>query len=106
MPKKYRLTGDEMKSLSGKRFHGRFFSLLAAPLSVDHPKFAVVVSKKVATKAVDRNKVKRRARNALDKVRTSVSKPLALVLYAKSDAKKAEFSEIVSDIAALFSKLR
>lgn len=106
MPKKYRLTGDEIKNLSGKRSHGRLFSLLAAPLSVGHPKFAIVVSKKIASKAVDRNKIKRRTRNALAQARTKVIRPLALVLYAKSDIKKAAFSEIAHDIDALFSKLQ
>jgi ribonuclease P protein component len=105
MPKKYRLTGDEMKTLSGKRFHGRFFSLLIARAATDHPKFAVVVSKKVSLKAVERNKVKRRMRNALTKLRSHVQKPAALVLSAKADAKKASYAELVRDIESLFSKL-
>lgn len=104
MPKKYRLSGDELKNLSGKRSHGKFFSLLVAPLPADHPKFAIAVSKKVALKAVDRNKIKRRTRSALQKCFRSVSKPAAFVLYAKADAKKAEFSEIQRDVEALFSK--
>ncbi len=112
MPKKYRLTGDEIKNLflpnggrAGRRFHGKLFSLLVAPLPGTHPKFAVVASKKVAVKAVDRNKIKRRTRSVLAKARISISKPLALILYAKADIKKAEYGEIVSDIEALFSKI-
>lgn len=105
MPKKYRLSGEEIRKLSGKRMHGRFFSLLVAPIAGQHAKCACVVSKKVSAKAVERNKVKRRCRNALAKRMPELTKPLALVLYAKREAKDAEFSEIERDVDVLFSKL-
>ena len=105
MPKKYRLTGEEIRILSGKRMHGKFFSLLIAPILGGHPKCAVVVSKKVAMKAVDRNTIKRRARSALVKYLPGVKKAAALVLYAKREAKGADFKEIVRDIEVLFSKV-
>jgi ribonuclease P protein component len=104
MPKKYRLTGLEIRSLSGKRVHGRFFSLLIAPLAGTHAKCAIVVSKKVSLKAVDRNKVKRRSRTMIARRIGAVRKPLALVFYAKRDAKGAEVRELDRDIDALFSK--
>jgi ribonuclease P protein component len=105
MPKKYRLTGEEIRNLSGKRMHGKFFSLLIAPIRADHAKCTVVVSKKVAMKAVDRNTIKRRARSALAKHVPNVKKAVALVLYAKREAKGAAFKEIVHDIGVLFSKV-
>jgi ribonuclease P protein component len=105
MPKKYRLSGEEIRNLSGRRMHGKLFSLLVAPIRAEHAKCAVVVSKKAAAKAVERNKIKRRSRNALAKRMPRVGKPLALVLYAKRDAKSATFSEIEHDIEVLFSKL-
>ena len=104
MPKKYRLTGHEIRKLSGKRFHGRFFSLLVAPIGGAHAKCAIVVSKKAAAKAVDRNKVKRRARNALAKRLPDVKKPIALVFYAKRETKGAAFSDIERDIDALLAR--
>ncbi|HEV3245361.1 MAG TPA: ribonuclease P protein component [Candidatus Paceibacterota bacterium] len=105
MPKKYRLTGEEIKNLSGKRLHGRLFSFLVAPITASGPKCAVVVSKKTAAKAVERNKIKRRTRNLLAKHLPGLQKRVALVLYAKREAKTAEFSELAQDIDALFSKL-
>ncbi len=69
------------------------------------PKFAVVVSKKVSAKAVDRNKVKRRTRSASLKALTDLKKPVAVIFYAKREAKDAEFIELKRDIEALFSKL-
>jgi ribonuclease P protein component len=105
MPKKYRLSGEEIRKLSGKRMHGTFFSFLVAPIAGSSAKCACVVSKKVSAKAVDRNKVKRRCRSVLAKRMPNLKKPLALVLYAKREAKDAEFSKIERDIDVLFSKL-
>lgn len=111
MPKKYRLSGEEIRKLSRlnggqarKRMHGRFFSLLVAPIDGQHAKCAVVVSKKAAAKAVDRNKIKRRARNVLAKRIPSAGKPVALVLYAKREANEAEFPDIERDIESLLSR--
>jgi ribonuclease P protein component len=104
MPKKYRLSGEEIRNLSGKRMHGRFFSLLVASIPGAHAKCASVVSKKVSARAVDRNKVKRRCRNSLAKLMPAIHKPVALVLYAKREAKDAEFSDIDRDIASLLSR--
>lgn len=105
MPKKYRLTGEEIRHLSGKRLHGKLFSFLIAPIGGGHPKCASVVSKKVSARAVDRNKVKRRVRTVVAKHIASIKKPIAIVLYAKREAKDAEFKEIERDIEVLFSKL-
>lgn len=105
MPKKYRLSGEEIRKLSGKRMHGRYFSLLVANLPGTQTKCAVVASKKVSAQAVVRNTVKRRARNAVAKHIAGVKKPLALVFYTKREAKDATFPEITDDIGVLFSKL-
>ncbi|MDR3570728.1 MAG: ribonuclease P protein component [Candidatus Pacebacteria bacterium] len=94
-----------MKKLSGKRLHGRFFSLLVAPLSGNKPKFATVVSKKTAVKAVDRNKIKRHMRSALAKAAPAVKAPQALVLYAKAEVKNANYRDILNDIESLFLRL-
>ena len=105
MPKKYRLTGEELSHLSGKRMHGKFFSLLISPISGDHAKCAVVVSKKVAMKAVDRNKIKRRVRNILSKHIPRTKNSVALVFSAKRETKGVAFAELSRDIEALFSKV-
>lgn len=112
MPKKYRLTGEEMRELSDpaaakgrKRMHGSFFSVSVSPIAAPHAKCAIVVSSKVASRAVDRNTIKRRARSSAAKRVARVGKPLALVLYAKREAKDATFAQISDDIATLFSKL-
>ena len=111
MPKKYRLSGEELRSFSGrpavsrgKRLNGRFFSLLVVS-GEKSAKCACVVSKKTAARAVDRNKIKRRCRDILAKRIGSLQKPAALVFSAKREAKAATFSELEHDIEALLSKL-
>jgi len=105
MPKKYRLSGEEIRNLSGKRLHGKLFSMLVAPIKGTGVKCATVASKKVARRAVERNKIKRRCRAALSKRIMNIQKPIALVFYAKSDAKIAKFSAIEADIETLLSKV-
>jgi ribonuclease P protein component len=112
MPKKYRLSGEELRNLSGKparaggkHVHGRFFSLFIAPIRAENAKCACVVSKKTAAKAVDRNRIKRRCRNIFAKHIAGVKKPVALVFSAKRDSKSATFAELERDLDDLFSKL-
>ena len=95
-----------MRFKPARRLHGRFFTLLVGPVSEKGMKYACVVSKKVATGAVVRNSIKRRCRAALHGESASIQKPHTFVLYAKSSAAKASFTEIQSDVAALFTAAR
>lgn len=79
--------------------------MLVAPIRGEHAKCASVVSKKVSLKAVERNKVKRRFRNILSGRISGVHKAVALVFYAKREAKDADFGELERDVEVLFSKL-
>lgn len=105
MPRKYRLTGLELKDINGLRVHGAFFSLMMAPVSGAHnPRCACVVSKKVAVHAPERNTIKRRCRSVLSKIIPSVDVPYAFVLYAKKSAVGASFADIKADIEALIAR--
>ena len=104
MPKATRLTHDELKNIRGKRLQGALFSLLYAPLSGRSSRAAVVVSKKVAAKAVVRNTLKRRARAALQKTLPSLKRPLTLVFQAKQGAAGAPSGAITRDIEALIER--
>ncbi|OGG74151.1 hypothetical protein A3A40_03245 [Candidatus Kaiserbacteria bacterium RIFCSPLOWO2_01_FULL_54_20] len=96
------------ESGTGKRCHGRLFSLSAAPLSRGRRlSLACVVSKKVAPKAVERNLIKRRCREAVRAhMRTRASAPpLLLVFRAKKEAAGATFADILRDIGGLVDKV-
>lgn len=106
MPRKNRLTGVEIRGLrSPRRMHGRLFSLTFAALPTGEPRFAFVVSKKVAARATDRNLIKRRCRAALRDAMEGVPAG-SYIFYAKKDAAKATYRELAADIRQLIEGLR
>jgi len=91
-----------------RRLHGTLFSLSVSPLSRDRTSsFACVVSKKVVGKAVRRNLLKRRCREAArERMRTLPTlTPVALVFRAKKAAANAVFADVARDIYALVDKI-
>ncbi len=89
-----------------RRIHGRFFSLLIGPSFAEYTKYACVVSKKVSTKAVSRNLIKRRCREVIRKEEMQGGKPLSIVFYAKSTAVGATFADMKADIQNLLANLK
>src|SRR3989344_1396030 len=57
-------------------------------------KFACVVSKKVARRAVERNKLKRRCREITSRYLSSIATPCSIVIYPKKYALMATFDEL------------
>lgn len=108
MPKKYRLSRADFIRLprAARRVHGNYFSLTGAPLpSLGWAKVACVVSKKTAARAVDRNKIERRCREALRPLIKEVGRPIALIFYAKHEAVHASFAAIRQDIQKLLERI-
>jgi len=68
------------------------------------PRYACVVSKKVASHAVDRNLIKRYCREACRLLPTDSTPGYSFVLYAKKEAKGASFQEIQHDVKNLFEQ--
>ena len=106
MPKKYRLFRADFQHMrTFKRIPGEYFSLSYGELpNRPFPGAACVVSSKAASRAVDRNRIKRRARAALAVYVKTSSRP-TVVLYAKKGAAQAFFAEIQKDIENLLSKI-
>ena len=106
MPKKYRLARADFQHMRAfKRVLGEYFSLSYGELpNRPFPGAACVVSSKAASRAVDRNKIKRRARAALA-VYVKTSPRPTVVLYAKKGAAEASFADIQKDIELLLSKI-
>lgn len=85
--------------------HGAYFSLAVSPLPWSEvPKMASVVSKKIAARSVDRNRIERRCREALRAHMPRIREPLALVLHGKREAVGASFEETKKDIEALLAR--
>jgi ribonuclease P protein component len=83
------------------RVQGRFFTLALG--SPNHRvRFACIASKKVASKAVARNRIRRRCRAI---VRGEATLPRAtFVLIAKRGSADASFAELADDIHSLFAR--
>lgn len=89
-----------------RRYSGVYVSLSVAALpQATRSRVACVVSKKVSLRAVVRNRIKRRCREALAPLLKSVRRPLALVCNAKREAVEASFAEIRDDIARLVMRI-
>ncbi len=81
---------------------GRFFVLTIAKNADNKPKFATVVSKKVALRANVRNLIRRRLRSALREVAPKL--PYSFVFTAKSRATEADYQEIRAEVSSLVVK--
>ena len=101
-----KLTRPEFGSITqGKRLHGRYFSLRVAPLIGDTAKFACVVSTKVARRAVERNRIKRRCRMVAQNLFSSEHTSQAFVFYAKREALEATYEDVKRDMTDLLSRV-
>ncbi len=65
--------------------------------------FAIVVSKKIASRAVSRNRLRRRLRETLR--RHPFSSPLAIVLVARAGAGELSFTDLAAEVSLAVSRL-
>ena len=109
MPKKYRLSRagfDGLVGLRSRRLHGSYFSLAVTLFPPGTGiKVACVVSKKVALRAVDRNRIDRRYKEALRPLLHALRGDVALVFHAKREAARASFADIEHDIRSLVDRV-
>ena len=104
LKKKERLNREQFsRSFSlGRRIHSPLFTLVYEPtkkLGV-----AVVVSKKVARKAVLRNKIKRRVYNSIRVQLQHASRTGTFIFLVKPSVLKHSYQEITAEIQVLFKK--
>ena len=104
MPKKQRITRADFSTLSPRRQSRLFGVYFSASVSYEAskaatlPRYACVVSKKVAPKAHDRNLIKRRCREAIRPHLKEMQAPLALVLHARKEVVGTSFASIREDL--------
>ena len=69
-------------------------------------KFSCVVSKKVAARATDRNRLKRQCREIASPLVAAMKTSCAIVIYPKAAARDTPFAELRASITALLVKLK
>lgn len=103
LSKAERLTRKEISYLShGKSVFGTLISVRFCPAA--DSKFSVSVSKKVASTAVERNRIRRRVYAAVEDARKALKKPLFLMLLPKRECSTVPLDALKSDISGLFEK--
>lgn len=113
LPKKRRIKKAHFEKilLGGSYSTSDFFSLRAIVNSrrekTEKPSaFSVVVSKKVAPKATERNKLRRRSYHALRDLAPKIKNSQKIVIFAKKGAEKLTFNELKAALQAILSKSR
>ncbi|PIQ67059.1 MAG: hypothetical protein CO184_02000 [Candidatus Zambryskibacteria bacterium CG_4_9_14_3_um_filter_40_16] len=110
MLKKERRVKREILSKSralSKTLHTKFFSLKYFKENTNKSaKAAFVLSKKISTKATERNKLKRQAHSVLDKIFHSIKPGFVLIFYMKKEAKTASFDELSKEIFISLKNIR
>lgn len=91
---------------AGKSVSSANLSLKIQPIPIDYSAFSFVVSSKVAKKAVERNKIKRRARHIIRKMLAETEKGLGIIIFFKPGSKKMSFQELEEEIKKLFKKVK
>lgn len=86
----------------GKRANGALFSFVSLPSA--HRGATVIVSKKVAKSAVDRNRLKRKSYAALRAIVPSMSVPASLVCIARVALLTASVADIEKELTLHFVK--
>jgi len=86
---------------TGNKFESRFF--VGYFLDDRKSDLAVIVSKKHGS-AVERNRIKRRVREAFRKVAKKVDRSVKAVLYLKFVVKKANFDDLCITLAAALER--
>ncbi len=108
LPREARLrrAGDfaALRHASG-RFGGRCFSVRFRANELGHPRLGLAISKRVSKLAVERNRIKRLVRESFRRARLELP-PIDLMVMARDQAAGLPGPELLSELQALWKKLR
>ena len=107
LPKANRLTKKNDFDLvfkKGKNAKRDFLVVKMLKNNLKENRFGFIVSKKVSPKAVVRNKVKRRLRDALSKELGAIKEAQDIIFIALPGIEKKEYSDIKEAVSSFFKK--
>jgi ribonuclease P protein component len=83
----------------------RYFTVLSVPNDAGQPRLGVVVARRTAPRAVDRNRIKRLVRESFRHHQQALA-ARDLVVLAKADARRASKQELADALARHWQRLR
>jgi ribonuclease P protein component len=93
-----------LKNCKKKDFSSTNFILKLYNFNFSPSRFAVVISSSVSKKAVQRNKLKRQAKNIILRHLKNFKKGFAAMIYFKRESAKISFKEMEEELLNLFKK--
>ena len=90
----------------GRNLSSQFFSVNFLQNRFNFNRFGIVVSKKVAKKAVDRNLLKRQAREIINELNKKSFTHLDVIVSIKPRALGADFAKLKNELVELFLRAR
>ena len=90
----------------GTTSYGRYFTLVSSPnpdSTATIPRFAILVSKKMASLAVDRNRIKRITSDLIESLYSSFS-PKDYLIIPKRQVLSTDYSSLQKDLQGLLVK--
>lgn len=102
LPRKHRLSlrkNFQAKNLEERLIQGKYFGLkIIKQEARTEPRFAIIVSSKIAKKATQRNRIKRLLREAIRSILKDIKKGHNAVILTKKQAATANLSELKSSL--------
>lgn len=108
LSKQNRLNRDSVAEIfkKGKSFSSDNFILKITPIEQKESAFAFVVQSKTTKKAVERNKLKRRARSVVRNILNSIKNNIGVIVFLKKSSIDMTYKEMNEELANLFKKAR
>jgi ribonuclease P protein component len=94
----------ERISKNGQMFSKGFLVLKKLKNDLEHPRFGFVVSLKISKKAVIRNKIKRRLREAIRHNLEKIKEGQDIVFFTRKGIEERGFQEIQQDVECLLKQ--
>lgn len=108
-PKKNRISGEKdfQKIVStGKTVQNSFFFVYYLKNSFQYNRFAIVISSKVASKAVERNKVRRRVSEIIRKNFPFIYSGFDMIILTRRKTKDLNSFELEESLIEIFKKAK
>lgn len=109
LSQKHRLTKQKDFDIvfkHGSSFFVRELGIKCAKNNSGHSRFGFIVSNKIAKKATERNKIKRRLREVIRLVLPKIKKGIDVVVIARPGIGELEYKEIEKQVMVCLNRLK